>query len=86
MEKQIETERKYVIKMPDLSYLRRAVGSTESNITQIYLSSEPGKTHRIRKREYPEKTVYIENRKTRISSVSVIEEEGEITLPVEDNN
>ena len=81
MKKQIETERKYLIKMPDLSYLRGILGYTESDITQIYLNSEPGKTHRVRKREYSDKTVYIENRKTRLTRVSVIEEEREITAP-----
>ena len=79
MKKQIETERKYIIEMPDIDALRKMKDYTESEITQIYLIDDMGKTHRIRKREYKDKTVFYENIKTRISAMSVIEEEGEIS-------
>ena len=75
----IEIERKYIIKLPDLSILRAQMGYTESDIVQIYLSSEPGITHRIRSRRYGDKTVYTETKKTRIDKMSVYEDEREIS-------
>ena len=79
MKKQIETERKYIIEMPDTEKIRAMQDYTESEIEQTYLTAEKGKTHRIRRRAYPDRVEYIENIKTRISPMSVIEEEGEIT-------
>lgn len=75
----IEIERKYIIKLPDLSILRAQMGYTESDIVQIYLSSESGITHRIRSRRYGDKTVYTETKKTRIDKMSVYEDEREIS-------
>lgn len=75
----IETERKYIIKLPDFSTLGRAAEYTSSEITQIYLTSEQGITHRIRARKYPERTVYTETKKVRISALSAVEEEREIS-------
>ena len=79
MAKGIEIERKYVIKMPDISLLREKDGFSESEIMQIYLSSESGVTHRIRKRSFFGATAYSETKKTRIDSMSSIEEENEIS-------
>ncbi len=77
--KKIETERKYVIVKPDIALLRCEAGYTESKITQIYLIDEE-KTHRIRKREYPDGVIeYTENTKRRISPMSVIEGEESIS-------
>ena len=75
----IEIERKYIIEMPSLELLRAESEYTESRIIQIYLDSEKGLTHRIRSRSYSQKTVYTETKKTRIDSMSVIEEEREIS-------
>ena len=75
----IETERKLIIRMPDISLLKAENGYRESEITQIYFSSENGVTHRVRKRVYVEKTVYTETKKTRISKMSVSEDERELT-------
>lgn len=77
--RQIETERKYLIEMPKAEVLCAFPDFEESGITQIYLGRETGRTHRVRKREFKGKTVYIENMKTRLSPMSVIEEEREIT-------
>ena len=74
----IETERKYIIKMPDFTFLQKCDNYTASNIEQIYLDIGFS-THRIRKRAYEDKTVYTETKKIRISTVSAIEEEGEIS-------
>ncbi len=79
MPKQIEIERKYVIKMPDFDLLRQERGYTESEILQIYIESQEGVTHRIRKRSYKGLTVYTETKKSRIDFISSIEEENEIS-------
>lgn len=76
----IETERKFLIDMPDLSILQRQRGYRKSRIEQIYLSDMQGVTHRIRKRKTGRKTVYTETVKTRLSSMSAVEEEREITV------
>lgn len=77
--KKIETERKYVILKPDMAIISKSDGFTESKITQIYLLDREI-THRIRKREYLGGiTEYTENTKRRISSMSAIESEAQIT-------
>ena len=78
MANQIEIERKYVIKKPDIDRLRKERGYTESRIVQIYLKSDPGVTHRVRERRYSDSVVYTETKKTRIDSMSSHEEEHEI--------
>ena len=75
----IETERKLIIKMPDFSTIMSEEGYQRSEITQIYFASECGVTHRVRKRVFQNKTAYTETKKTRISQMSVIEEENEIS-------
>jgi CYTH domain-containing protein len=74
----IETERKFIIEMPDICALSTYSNYQKSRIEQIYLNSE-NCTHRIRKRVYKDKTVYTETKKTRISSMSAIENENEIS-------
>lgn len=76
----VEIERKYIIRIPDLSRLAEEPEYTESDIVQLYLSSEAGATHRIRSRSYGEKTVYTETKKTRIDKMSAYEEEREISF------
>ncbi len=79
MKNQIEIERKYIIKMPSVAFLRGEEGYTESRIVQIYLESENGVTHRIRSRKYEGFTEYTETKKTRVDSMSAFEEEKEIS-------
>ncbi len=74
-----ETERKFVILKPDFKRLSECDSYTVSKITQIYLATRDGVTHRVRSREYPDFTVYTETKKTRISRMSVLEDEHEIT-------
>ena len=77
--KKIETERKYIISKPDMSIVARQEHFTESDITQIYLV-DTEQTHRIRKRVYGDGTVeYTENFKRRISSMSFVESEENIS-------
>lgn len=75
----IETERKYIISLPDFEVLKREAEYTVSYITQTYLNSDIGVTHRVRARKYDDKTVYTETKKTRISLMSVVEDEREIS-------
>ena len=79
MSKQVEIERKYVIKMPNVELLKTKEGYSESNIVQIYLSSDAGVTHRVRKRSFEGFVQYTENKKIRIDTMSAYEEEREIS-------
>ena len=75
----IETERKLIILKPDEAELLSQSCFTESRILQIYLEN-PTVTHRVRRREYSGGRVeYTENKKKRISTLSAIEEEREIS-------
>ena len=77
---QVEIERKYIIKMPDLEVLTLQQDYSRSEILQIYLPSEVGESRRVRRRIYNEKTVYIETRKIRIDNMSSTEIERELSL------
>ena len=74
----VETERKFIIKMPDFSLLKGMDGFTKSEIEQIYLESQ-GSTRRIRKRVFCDKVLYTETEKIRINSLSAVENEREIS-------
>lgn len=75
----VEIERKYIIKMPDLSVLSSQNDYTVSEILQIYLPSEQGETRRVRRRAYKDRTLYIETKKLRIDGMSSEEIERELT-------
>ena len=75
----IEIERKYVIMRPTEAELSKMPEYTKSEITQIYLSSEKGKTRRIRKRTKNGKAAYTETEKIRIDKMSSEETEREIS-------
>ncbi len=75
----IEIEKKYIIKMPDLSLLSAQESYTVSQILQIYLPSAEGETRRIRKRVQGSAASYTETRKLRIDKISSTEIESEIT-------
>ncbi len=74
----IETERKFLIKMPDIQMLADYAGVRIKDITQTYLVSEDGKNARMRKIIENGKTSYIKTVKQRISTLSCFEEEFEI--------
>ena len=74
----IETERKYIIRIPRTSDMKECRDYSCSAIEQIYLPSAPGTTHRIRRRLTAGKSIYTETVKTRLSAMSCIEEEKEI--------
>ena len=75
----IETERKFIVRLPDVPLLSTMEGYTVSAIRQTYLTSDPGVTHRVRERTYADRTEYYETKKTRLSPLSVIEEETAIS-------
>ena len=75
----VEIERKYIIKMPPLSVIAAQPEYTRSDIIQIYIQSEPGVTHRVRRRRYSDRIEYIENKKIRIDGISSTEMETEIS-------
>ena len=74
----IEIERKYVIELPDFSCLREMSGYTVSEITQIYMPTVLGVSHRVRRRVCADRIVYTETKKRRIDAMSAYEDEREI--------
>lgn len=75
-----EIERKYLIRYPDTVKLCETPGCEIWEITQIYLKDgENGQTRRIRKLRVNGEWKYFRTFKQRLSSLSCIEDEGEIT-------
>ena len=75
----IETERKFIIRMPEIALLAQQPDYAKSEITQTYFDSGASLTHRVRKRESAKGVLYTETKKTRISRMSVIEDEQELS-------
>lgn len=72
-----ETERKYLIVLPETSFLARL---DRTEILQTYLIPEKeGMTDRVRKRGNAEKHTYTHTKKVRLSPLSSMEDEEEIT-------
>ncbi len=78
MSAKIETERKFIIRLPSPKALEAMPNYTRSEITQIYLDSPSGVTHRIRRRCFPDHTEYTETVKIKLSSMSAHEDERQI--------
>lgn len=81
MEKNVplEIERKYLIQFPDLKKMSKMDGFKSSEIVQTYLISEYGGTRRVRARETNGVKVYTKTEKIRISDITHIENESELT-------
>lgn len=78
MNNNFEIERKYIIKKPDISYLKE-ISDRILNITQIYIGmSADGFNGRIRKATEKGKTRFIFTEKRNISGIKRIEKEYEI--------
>jgi CYTH domain-containing protein len=75
----VEIERKFVIAMPDISFISSLDGYSFSDIEQTYLCSDEGVTRRVRARKYQGRTVYTETKKMRIDKMSAHEDEREIS-------
>ena len=78
----IEIERKYLIKIPDMNILKSQPNYNASYIEQMYLSSQKDGTFkgdRIRKRVYSDVTKYYKTHKEYIRGFSKLEIEDEIS-------
>lgn len=75
----MEIERKYLIRRPDERALAAIPGCAYTDIEQTYLAVRPGHTDRVRARESGGLCVYTRTVKTRVSDMSNIEREREIT-------
>ena len=75
----IETEVKYLIKMPDIEKLCAIKGVRIKNMIQTYLNSPSGSTRRVRKIEESGNIEYIFTEKLRISHLSAFENEKKIS-------
>lgn len=74
----IETEHKYIIRMPSQKLLY-SLPSSKIEQTYIEPDGEDNVTERVRRREYDDKVVYTHTKKRRISDMSHEEYEDEIT-------
>ena len=79
MSEHIECERKFLIRMPDLTHLRSCIGVKESEIVQTYLLAPQGVTARVRARTENGVTTYTHTEKIRSTVLSAIEREREIS-------
>ena len=75
MSKNFETERKFLIVMPDAEALCALPGASLSYIVQTYLTSEEGVTARVRRRENAAGVKYTATEKRRVSAMTAIEDE-----------
>ena len=74
-----EIERKFLIKMPDISYLESLPNCEKVKIVQTYLKSEPGEEVRIRQRGIDGSYTYSKTRKIDVSQVKRVEIETRLT-------
>ncbi len=74
----IETERKFLIKMPNMSELGKMHRLRIMHMVQTYLLTDEGTNSRVRKIKENGKTSYIKTVKERISTLSCYENEWEI--------
>ena len=74
-----ETERKYLIKMPDTEALAKMPDCRILAMEQTYLTAAQGETHRVRLVREGEGVTYIETRKARVNALTAVEHEHEIT-------
>ena len=75
----LEIERKYLIRYPDLNWLRQFPGSRCVEIVQTYLLSEPGESRRVRSWEENGSTLYIRTAKRSLTDRTRIEQEDHIS-------
>ena len=74
----IETERKFLIRYPDISLLENIQNVRIKHLEQTYLLCEEGKSARVRKICEGDKIKLVKTIKERISILSVYEDECEI--------
>ena len=79
MAKNFEIERKLLIAMPDAGVLTAMEGAGCDEILQTYLLSAAGVTARVRMRKGKSGTVYTATEKRRLTDLTAIEDEREVT-------
>ncbi|MBE6616454.1 MAG: hypothetical protein E7587_10555 [Ruminococcaceae bacterium] len=77
----IETERKFLIELPDLGFVSSMEGCRVREIVQTYLKDErgTGAERRVRKITEGENITYVFTRKEHVTKMSRIEDEREIS-------
>ena len=75
----IETERKFLIRIPCIQVLERQEGLRIKHIVQTYLLTDDDSNARVRKITEGEKISFVKTIKRRISTLSCYEEEYEIS-------
>lgn len=76
----VEIERKFLVRIPDMSVVKSQENYSSSYIEQMYLcGGEKGIGDRIRKREYSDFCKYYRTHKENINGISKFETEEEIT-------
>ena len=78
MGKHYEIERKYLIRYPDEALLAAQPGAVRWAIEQVYLTSAPGETRRVRKVTVAGETHCYKTFKRRVTGMTAEEDEGEI--------
>ena len=78
----IETERKFLIELPNLDFLLQVDGCRVREIVQTYLKDEKGTgaERRVRKINEGGKVTYVFTRKEHITKMSRIEDERNVTV------
>ena len=75
----VETERKFLIKMPDIVTLTALDGLQVKQIEQTYLLTDGTTSSRVRRIVERERTYFVKTVKKRISTLSCYEDENEIS-------
>lgn len=71
----LETERKYLIALPDTAALMALPGAYKEDMEQIYLFKKDGASRRVRKSVRDGKVTYVYNEKSPVSAASMLETE-----------
>ena len=77
--KHCEIERKFLIAMPDIDFLKSQPGCAVWEIEQIYLTALPGETRRIRRVTESGEVRCYKTFKRRLTALTAEEEEGQIS-------
>ncbi|MBR0160590.1 MAG: hypothetical protein IJQ02_04820 [Oscillospiraceae bacterium] len=75
----LEIERKYLVHMPDVLYLESLPNCRRADIVQTYLLTEPDQTLRVRRWTEAGKSVYYRTLKRKLTNMTRIELEEEIS-------
>jgi len=75
----LEIERKFLIEYPDIAWLDSYPGGRRIEIKQIYFDTDSAKKLRVRTWKEAGGTRYILTKKTRLTDLTRIEEESELT-------